>query len=375
MTVAWDATDDPGPTVPVTPLPGALTVDVCVVGLGASGAAAALRAAERGASVVALDAVGIAAGAAGRNGGFLLAGGARFHHAAVATWGPHLAGAIYRASLEELDRAELDTPDAVRRVGSLRIAANERELEDCVAHLTALRSDGFPAEPYEGPEGTGLLVPTDAAFHPLRRTRMLARSAADAGARLHAPVRVHELGDGRVVTDTGVVTAGRTVVAVDGGLEELLPELADTVRSARLQMLATAPASTVQLSRPVYRRWGYDYLQQLPTGEILLGGCRDRFAPAEWGQPAVPSAEVQGCLDRELDRLGISAAVTHRWAGRSAFTPDELPVCTEVRPGVGVVGAYSGHGNLLGTWCARRAVDAALDGTPLGLPRPRRTSP
>jgi glycine/D-amino acid oxidase-like deaminating enzyme len=38
-----------------------------------------------------------------------------------------------------------------------------------------------------------------------------------------------------------------------------------------------------------------------------------------------------------------------------------------VRPGVLVTGAYSGHGNLVGTLAARRAADAALDGGPLTL--------
>ena len=341
-----------------------------MVGLGASGATAALHAARRGADVVALDAVGIAAGAAGRNGGFLLAGGARFHHAAVATWGREVAGAVYRLSLGELDRAERETPDAIRRVGSLRIAADAREQEDCVAHLAALRLDGFPGEPYEGREGTGVLVPTDGVFHPVHRTRQLAGAAEQAGARLHAPVRVQAVGDGRVETDAGTVRAATIVVAVDGGLEDLLPELRGEVRTARLQMLATAPERSLRLTHPVYRRWGYDYVQQLPTGEVLLGGCRDRFEPAEWRQPAEPTPELQACLDRELDRLGVSAPVTHRWAGRSAFTPDDLPVCRELRSGVLVVGGYSGHGNLLGTWCAREAVDAALDGRELTFPRP-----
>lgn len=364
---AWDVTGDPGPPVATDRLSGDIETELCVVGLGASGAAAALHAARRGARVVAIDARGVAAGAAGRNGGFLLAGGARFHHDAVRTWGRGLATHLYDATLSELDRTRQETPDAVRPVGSLRIAADRREEEDCVAHLTALRSDGYPAEPYEGPEGTGLLIPTDAAFHPLRRTRSLAREAAAAGARLFAPALADEVGPGRVFTASGVITAAAVVVAVDGRLDELVPSLRGRVQSSRLQMLATAPLPEVRLPRPMYRRWGYDYAQQLPSGEVLLGGCRDRFEEAERGQPPQPTAEVQACLDIELRRLGVSAAVVHRWAGVAAFTPDGLPVCEEVSQGLFVVGAYSGHGNLLGTWCARRAVDAALDGTPLSL--------
>ncbi|MBW3657080.1 MAG: FAD-binding oxidoreductase [Actinobacteria bacterium] len=337
--------------------------------MGGSGLTAARRLAERGADVVVLDAVGIAAGAAGRNGGFLLAGGARFHHEAVTTWGHELAVGLYRATLDELDRTLDELGDLASRTGSVRIAASEDEERDIERQRRALVTDGFAVEPYDGPEGRGLLVPDDAVFQPVARCRLLARAAVAAGARLHAPARVTGLGDGTVTTSAGDVRADRTLVAVDGGLEQLLPELADDVGTARLQMLATAPDPDLSLPRPVYRRWGYEYVQQLATGEVLLGGCRDRFAADEWDAPAVPSDEVQSCLDAELARLGVAAPVTHRWAAHAAFTQDALPVCREVRHGVLVVGAYSGHGNLVGTLAARVAADTALDGGDLTLDR------
>lgn len=364
---AWSTVGDPGPAVRCGPLEDATTADVCVIGLGASGLAAAQHAAERGAEVVALDAVGIGGGAAGRNGGFLLGGGARFHHDAVRAWGRQVAVWLYQVTLEELDRTQQAHPDAVRRVGSLRIAASDDELRDCRDQLAAMQADGLAAEPYDGPEGRGLLVPDDAAFQPLRRLHEQAQRAVTAGARLHAPAVVTGITAGEVRTDAAVVRAHRVVVAVDGGLERLLPELAARVRSARLQMLATGADPGVSLPRPVYRRWGLDYVQQLPTGEILLGGGRDVEGDGAWDAPPVTTEDVQRHLEDELRRLGATAAVTHRWAARSAFTADRLPVCEEVRPGVLAVGAYSGHGNLLGTWCGRRAVDAALDGAPLRL--------
>lgn len=372
MTVAWDVlTEVPAPTPGL--LEGPVSADVVVIGLGASGLTACRVLAECGADVLGLDAAGIAAGAAGRNGGFLLAGGARFHHDATRAWGHEVAMAVAGASYEELDRTlddlERHAPQAlVSRDGSLRIAADDAEREDIEAQLSAMRADGLPIEPYDGPEGDGLLLPGDAACNPVGRARHLADRATAAGARLAAPARVTAIGDGAVTTADGItVRTRRTIVAVDGGLERLLPELRGRVRTARLQMCATAPDPGVSFTRPVYRRWGYDYVQQVATGEILLGGCRDRFAEAEWDAPAQPSDEVQRCLDAELLRLGVTAPVTHRWAAHAAFTTDGLPVCEEVRPGVLAIGAYSGHGNLLGTWAARRAATSALDGTPLTL--------
>jgi gamma-glutamylputrescine oxidase len=70
---------------------------------------------------------------------------------------------------------------------------------------------------------------------------------------------------------------------------------------------------------------------------------------------------VQRHLDGWLAELGVAAAVTHRWAARAAFTEDHLPVDERVAPGVHVVGAYSGHGNVLGPLLAREAALRLLD--------------
>ena len=370
-------------------------VDVLVVGMGASGLAAAGHAARRGASVLAVDAVGIAAGAAGRNGGFLLAGLADFHHDAVARHGRDVALDWFRRTADEIDRLADAHPDLVRRTGSLRIAATGDENVDIEAQLAAMHADGLDVEPYDGPEGRGLLVPGDAAVNPVARCHLLARDATSAGAHLAAPHRVPPAdlrvernpagvppADLRVERDPARVrpadvrgerSPGRVrladvrvergvVVAVDGGLGAVVPEVAGRVRTARLQMLATAPDVGVALPRPVYRRYGYDYVQQLPSGEVLLGGGRDVDVDA-WTADAAPSAEVQEHLDRLLADLGVTADVTHRWAAHAGFTDTGLPIAEEVRPGVFAVGGYCGHGNVLGPLLACDAVDAALDGT------------
>ena len=77
---------------------------------------------------------------------------------------------------------------------------------------------------------------------------------------------------------------------------------------------------------PVYDNYGYDYWQQLPDGRVALGGGRSLHADAEWGLPAEPGDDVQAYLDVLLrERLGIDAPVTHRWAGRIAYTPSGCP--------------------------------------------------
>src|SRR5215207_4141755 len=310
-------------------LAGQATADLCVVGLGGSGLAAVGAALEAGASVVGIDAGPVAGGAAGRNGGFLLAGGALFHHAAVEAWGEERAVGIYEESLAELDRLEAELGPLVRRVGSLRIPASEEETEDCARQLEALQRHRFPARAADGPTGLGVFIPGDGSVQPLERCRLLASRALERGARLHCDTPALELDGHRVRTPAGAVASKAVVVCVDGGLEWLLPELEGQVRSTRLQMLATEPIEPGTIPCPVYDNWGYDYWQQLPDGSVALGG---------------------------------GAAVTHRWAGVIAYTPDRLPVFSELRAGVIAVGAHSGHGNVLGSAAARAAMAIALGG-------------
>lgn len=360
----WDDSKWPG----LPALEGDLEADVCVVGLGGSGLSAVGELLELGRRVVGLDAGPVAGGAAGRNGGFLLAGLAKFYHETVAQAGRERAKAIYQATLEQLERMCRETPEAIRRVGSLRIAADAEEYRDCLEHLEALRADGFPAEPYEGPEGRGILIPSDGAFNPLLRCRLLAQGLLGQGATLFEQTPALEISGRAVRTPGGTVHCKRVIVAVDGRLEALFPELAGRVRTARLQMLATAPAPEVRFPRPVYYRWGYEYWQQLPDGRVALGGFRDQGGEGEWTHAAEPGEAVQQRLERFLrEHLGVRAEVTHRWAASVGYTESGWPVLEEVRPGVWAVGAYSGTGNVVGAILGRLAARLAA-GVPVQSP-------
>jgi glycine/D-amino acid oxidase-like deaminating enzyme len=355
-----------GEGVPAPPLPlleGDVSADVCVVGLGGAGLACIGELLRGGVSVVGIDAVGIAGGAAGRNGGFLMGGMSLFHHVAVERLGRERASAIYRATLDELERIVIETPEAVRRTGSLRIAVSADEEADCDRQLHAMQADSLPVERYEGPEGCGLLFPRDAAFDPAARCGKLALSATERGASLFVQSPAVSLERGCVRTPHGSVHAARIIVAVDGGLERILPELAPRVRSARLQILSTEPLPTVRWSRPVYTRWGLDYWQQRADRRVVIGGCRDVGGDDEWTTSNEPTEVVQDAITKLLrDKLGVSARVTHRWAATVSYAESGLPIVEEVRPGVWGVGAYSGTGNVVGAVCAKAVAQLALSG-------------
>jgi gamma-glutamylputrescine oxidase len=376
-TVGWDQAPEVSGWAGLPPLAGDVRADACVVGLGASGLAAVTDLVARGLRVVGVDAGRVAAGAAGRNGGFLLGGPAAYLHSAIELWGVEAAVGLYRQTLDEL-AALADTlgSGVVRRVGSIRLAGlpgepaspaeaadRARELADCRAHSDALRHHGIAVEDYLGPLGQGLFLPDDAATNPAARAIALARRLAPRAA-LHERTAVREVAAGRVDTERGTVSADVVIVAVDGRLDVLVPQLAGRVRTARLQMLATAPVALGRLPCPVYGRWGYDYAQQSADGGLFVGGGRDLFAEAEWTTDAEPTPPVQDYIEGVASRMaGGPVAVTHRWAASVGFTPDGRPLCTPVADGVVAVGGYNGTGNLVGPIAARAAVALAVDGT------------
>src|SRR5919202_2794579 len=120
--------------------------DVEVIGGGVTGCACALALAEGGLRVRLYDARSIAAGASGRNGGFALPGGAMRYDVACESFGRETARAYWRLTEDYLDRLELLAGDSLTRPGSLRLAADEEELEQLRLEHAALRDDGFAAE-------------------------------------------------------------------------------------------------------------------------------------------------------------------------------------------------------------------------------------
>lgn len=375
-TVGWDLDPVVAGWPGLATLTGPVTADVCVIGLGGSGLAAVAEVLRRGLSVIGLDAGRVAAGAAGRNGGFLLGGPAIGVHRAASGWGLAAALELYRQTLDEIaELARLLGPEVIQPVGSLRLAGlpgepvdaaevadRAAEVADCRAQLAVLAEHGIAAEWYSGELGEGLYLPEDAGMNPARRALGLATLYRGA-AQLFENSPVLSIEPGTVRTAAGQVSAALVVVAVDGKLELVLPELAGRVRTTRLQMLATEPVSPGRLACPVYGRWGYDYAQQDAAGRLYVGGGRDTDTEREWTTDTTPTERVQDWISRIAVRFaGQPVTVSHRWAASAGYTTDGRPIVSEVRPGVVACGAYNGTGNLIGPIAARAAVALGLDG-------------
>jgi len=337
---------------------GVQRADVCVVGLGGSGLSAIHALLKHKLVVIGIDAGSIAGGAAGANGGFLLSGSASFYHRMAAAVGVERARRIHELTVGEIASMERSMPDIVRRTGSLRIAHDGAELDDCELQFAVMRDSGLRVERYSGPEGSGLLFPDDGTFNPLARCRRLAQDALQLGARLYESSPALTIETGTVTCELGKIFSRHIIVAIDGKLEVVFPTLKGRIRTARLQMLGTAPTVEVNVQRPVYARYGYEYWQQLPDGRVVLGGFRDRALEQEWTHSAEPSDAIQSLLTQFLrDRIGVQAAITHRWAASVGYTPTGLPIVDEVQKDVWAAGGYCGTGNVIGALCGKALAD------------------
>src|SRR4029077_21248753 len=185
--------------------------EVAVIGGGLPRRSCAPTLAERGVRVRLYEQREIAGGPSGRNGGFALRGAAMPYDEARRALGAERARLVMTLTERTLDRLEELAGDAFRRVGSLRLAADDAERDALRREHDALRADGFAvdwvedlpsrlAALYDG----AILHPGDGAIQPARWVRRLAAHAAAAGADLreHDPVTVDAV-DADVVVVAG----------------------------------------------------------------------------------------------------------------------------------------------------------------------------
>jgi len=357
---------------------------VCVVGAGVTGASCAWRLLEHGVGVTVVDGRRAAAAASGRNGGFAVTGTGLDH--------AELAGRLGEAGARDLQAAtersleamivlagELGVPQAVRRTGSLWVAQDERERAEIEHALSAAAAAGIPCRPaaelIPAPMRdrchTAAFFPRDAELLPATWVRTLAAAVSDRGATLFedSPVSALERqGEGWAVhAGGGTVRAQAVVVACDGLVPRLLPQLNGVVYPVRGQVLATEPLRKRPLACPTHSQSGFMYFRPTDDGRVVVGGGRLEQLEHEYSDEETVTQAVQARLDAFLAGwLGLGGArVTHRWAGIMGFSADLLPVVGELpdSPGMYVAAGYSGVGNVLGHLCGGIAADLIATGT------------
>lgn len=369
------------------------TADLVVVGGGGVGVAAAYWAARAGLRVTLIEQSALAAGATGRNGGFITLGAADSYLSLSAQYGRDAARAIWQFTLRNRvllnqiiaeDNFEFDH----RVNGTLTLALNDADVRSWHANIAAMEADGITGE-YEWRDhvGTQKLIntqiseeidgcvfkPNTALVHSAKYVFGLAGAAVRRGAKVCiAQMRSFEDYANRVIvhTSAGDIEAKSLILAGNAWTDELVPHLAGTVIPVRGQVLSYAPSARVfDVGMGASVTPTGEYWQQTLDGSILIGGCRADAPDREWNLRAdVLRSEVQEPLEQVIPRLFpqlTNLTVAHRWSGPMAFTKDYLPVIDKA-PGqhhTWVAGGFNGHGMCYGLATGEALVHAAMHNT------------
>ena len=313
----------------------------------------------RGTQAVLVERTHIAAGASGRNAGFLLAGVADNYADAVRTFGRARAREIWQMTLDNHDlmiEAVTGQPVGYRRLGSATLASDKKEAALLEESAQLLGEDGFEATW----DGRRLVNPRDGEVDPAAVVGALARQAPPGAIREGVNVNAIEAGSSEVSvrSDGAECSAGCVILATNAYTPLLLSRVA--IQPRRAQMLATAPDAARLSDLPTYSHFGYGYWRQLQTGQVLVGGWRDTAYEVEVGYDEQPTAGIQAHLDAQLKSMGAEAPVTHRWAGTMGFTESGLPLVGPVdrMKNVYICAGFNGHGMGFAFITAKQVVDA-----------------
>ncbi|NEY92187.1 NAD(P)/FAD-dependent oxidoreductase [Tabrizicola oligotrophica] len=380
---------------PCPALMGEVRADVCVVGAGYTGLSAALHLAEKGFSVVVLEAHRVGFGASGRNGGQVGSGQRQDQ-----VW---LEKAVGREDAHRMwdlaEDAKALVKDLIARhampvtfhPGVAHACWSEAEVRDTHAYAEKLHRDyGYDQlEPldragiraligskvYKGGEvdrGAGHV-------HPLNYAIGLAEAAQKAGAVIHEASEVLRLESGAkpvVHTAQGRVICDQVILAANGYLGDLEPKVAAKVMPINNFIVATEPLGARAaeiLSEPVAvadTKFVVNYWRLSEDNRLLFGGGESygyRF-PDVIRTVSKPMLEVYPQL--------ADARIDYAWGGTLAITLNRMPCFTRPTANVMSASGYSGHGVALAT-LAGKLMAEAVAGNAAGfdlmasLPQPR----
>jgi len=365
-------------------LTGEVTADVCVVGGGFSGLNTALELAERGFSVVLLEARRIAWGASGRNGGQLIRG--------VGHGLDQFASIIGTDGVRQMKLMGLEAVEIVReRVERFQIAcdltwgycdlANKpRDLQGLAEDAEELRSLGYrhevrllQANEIDSVIGSGRYVGGmidmgSGHLHPLNLAIGEAAAAAQQGVKLfeQSPVTRIDYGpEVQVHTAQGTVRANTLVLACNAYLNGLNPHLSGKVLPAGSYIIATEPLSQAQATQLLPRnmavcdqRVTVDYFRLSADRRLLFGGAchysgRDPKDIGAYMRPKMLQVFPQ-LADVKID---------YQWGGMIGIGANRLPQIGRLsdQPNVYYAQAYAGHG-LNATHLAGKLLAEAISG-------------
>ena len=367
-----------------------LTADVCVIGGGFTGVNTAIELAQRGLSVILLEARRIGWGASGRNGGQLIRGIGHDVSGFAKYVGEEGVRYLERAGIDSValvgERIREHGIDCDLRWGFCELANTPAQFDAFKgeqAHLAAL---GYAHEtrlvgPQDMPQvvgstvyAGGLVDMGSGHLHPLNLVLGEAQLAESLGVRIFEHTEVLELIHGdrvQVRCAGGSVRADHLVLACNAHLEELEPRLSGKVLPAGSYIIATEPLSEAMANQLIPQnlalcdqKVGLDYYRLSADRRLLFGGAchysgRDPADIAAYMQPKMLKVFPQ------LAHTGIE----FQWGGKIGITANRFPQVGRLKqyPNVFYAQGYSGHGLNVTHWCAKLLAEGIHAGHSTGL--------
>lgn len=359
-------------------LTGDVTADVCIIGGGYTGLSAALHLAERGRSVVLIEANKIGWGASGRNGGQLHSGQRRDQSTLEEWFGKdkahllHALGEEAKGTVKGLiarHAIECDWQDGLihaqhkeRYVAPMMKEIELLERDYGVNDLSILNREEIAVALGTGNFFGGWREQSAGHLHPLNYALGLARAAMGAGATLHedtAALRVIEGMRPKVVTASGTISADAVILACNGYLDGLHAETELRVMPIHNFILATEPlgerATTLIPGREAVcdSRFVVNYWRLSADNRLIFGG-------GETYGRSFPD-DIKGFVRKNMLKLYPQLAdvrIEYGWGGTLAVTMKRLPYLRRLSHGFYTSGGYSGQGVGTATFAGKILAEA-----------------
>jgi gamma-glutamylputrescine oxidase len=363
-------------------LEGTVKADVCVVGGGFSGVATALTMAERGRSVVLIEANRIGWGASGRNGGQMIGGisGEATIERQLGAAGAKLVRDIRYCGhqiIEEriakyniacdLKHGWMEAAARPRHMTAIRDHVEQRIKEGEGDHLEIVEPEAMPRVLGTAAYHGGFIDRKSGHLHGLNLCLGEARAAASLGVRIFEDTRAIGLDGGAkpwVRTERGRVEASTVVIAgeIFDGFDQ--PRLQGLMLPTGSYIIATEPLSEAVASEINPQDLAVadsnvvlDYFRLSADRRMLFGG-RCNYGNRD---PKDIRASIKPRMLSVFPQLA-DAKVDFAWGGRIAIIVNRVPAIGRLKPNLYYMRGYSGHG-VNATHIAADIVSDAILGT------------